>query len=132
MFYSDQKKQLQILNRRTFFMFLGKLSLFSIVGWRLFNIQITNSNKYTTLSKNNQINVEILYPLRGIITDRTGKILATNIKVFDLYVIPERTENLPETLNPLSNFVNINMVRSKITTNTNTSKTSTTSSSSSS
>ena len=51
MFYSDQKKQLQILNRRTFFMFLGKLSLFSIVGWRLFDIQITNSNKYTTLSK---------------------------------------------------------------------------------
>ena len=101
MFYSDQKKQLQILNRRTFFMFIGKLSLFSIVGWRLFDIQITNSNKYTTLSKKNQINVKILYPLRGIITDRTGKLLATNIKVFDLYVIPERTENLSETLNQL-------------------------------
>ena len=113
MFYSDQKKQLQILNRRTFFMFLGKLSLFSIVGWRLFNIQITNSNKYKTLSKKNQINVEILYPLRGIIKDRTGKILATNIKVFDLYVIPERTENLSETLNQLSNFVNLDFQKKR-------------------
>ena len=113
MFYSDQKKQLQILNRRTFFMFLGKLSLFSIVCWRLFNIQITNSNKYTTLSKKNQINVEILYPLRGIITDRTGEILATNIKVFDLYMIPERTENLSETLNQLSNFVNLDFQKKR-------------------
>ena len=61
MFYSDQKKQLQNLNRRTFFLFLGKLSLLSIVGWRLFKIQIKDSQQYQTLSINNQIDVKIIY-----------------------------------------------------------------------
>ena len=108
MFYSDQKKQFQNLNRRTFFLFFGKITLLTIIGWRLFNIQITNSNKYKTLSKNNQINLEILYPLRGIIKYRHGKIIATNIKVFDLYVIPEKTEDILLTLNNLSKFIDFN------------------------
>ena len=102
MFYSSQKKQLQILNRRSFALLLGKLYLFGIIGTRLFNIQITNSQKYKTLSKNNQINIQILYPLRGIIKDRLGNTIAANKKVFDLYIIPERTKNLDETLKNLS------------------------------
>ena len=43
MSYSEKKKQINIQNRRTFFLFIGKLSLFSIVGWKLFNIQILES-----------------------------------------------------------------------------------------
>ena len=113
MFYSDQKKQFQNLNRRTFFLFFGKITLLTIIGWRLFNIQITNSNKYKTLSKNNQINLEILYPLRGIIKDRHGKIIATNIKVFDLYIIPEHTKNLSKTLDDLSNFTNFDFQKKR-------------------
>ena len=107
MFYSNQKKQFNTLNRRAFFLLLGKISLFSIVGWRLFDIQIRDSAKYKTLSKNNQINIEILYPLRGNIIDRNKNIIATNIKVFDLYIIPERSKNLNETLNNLSKFINL-------------------------
>ena len=39
--------------------------------------------------------------------ERSGKVVATNLKVFDLYIIPERIKNLNETLNILSNFVDI-------------------------
>ena len=91
--YFDQKKQIKNLNRRSFFLLLTKLSFFSVISYRLFDIQITNSSKYKTLSKNNQINVEILYPVRGIIKDRKGNIIASNLKVFDLYIIPEQTKN---------------------------------------
>ena len=107
MFYSEQKKQLKYLNRRTFFLFLGKLGLLSIVGNKLFQIQITESKKYNTLSKNNQINIEILYPVRGLIKDRTGRIIAYNTKVFDLYIIPERSENINETLKNLSKHIKL-------------------------
>ena len=48
MFYSEQKKQFSTLNRRTFFLYLLKASFFSLVGWRLYNIQILNSKKYQT------------------------------------------------------------------------------------
>ena len=77
--YFDQKKQIKNLNRRSFFLLLTKLSLFSVISYRLFDIQITNSSKYKTLSKNNQINVEILYPVRGIIKDKNISIKIINI-----------------------------------------------------
>ena len=108
MFYSKEKKQFTTLGRRTFFLFLGKLSIFSIIGIRLFDIQITNSGKYKTLSKNNQINIEILYPLRGLIKDRNMKLIANNIKVFDLYIVPEKTNDLNNTINSLSKFLDLN------------------------
>ena len=108
MFYSDQKKQLQNLNRRTFFLLFAKLGLFSLVGNRLYKIQIKDSSKYKTLSENNQIDIKILHPLRGIINDRNGNILATNLKVFDLYIIPERAKNLNTTLNNLTKFIELN------------------------
>ena len=85
--YFDQKKQITNLNRRSFFLLLTKLSLFSVISYRLFDIQITNSSKYKTLSKNNQIDLEIILPLRGEIFDRNKKIIATNLKVFDIYLI---------------------------------------------
>ena len=42
--------------------------------------------------------LEILLPLRGEIYDRNNQILATNKKVYDLYLIPE-------------NFTKINFIR---------------------
>ena len=107
MFYSDEKKQYTVLNRRTFFLYLLKLSLFSIVGWRLYNIQIKDSEKYKTLSKNNQIDIEILYPLRGRILDIKNNILVTNKKVYDIYLIPENTPNINKTLNQISDIIKI-------------------------
>ena len=107
MFYSDDKKQYSVLNRRTFFLYLFKVSFFGIVGWRLYDIQIKDSQKYKTLSKNNQIDVEIIYPLRGKIYDINNKILASNIKVFDVYIIPENTKNINKSLNKLNQIIKI-------------------------
>ena len=107
MFYSNQKKQASVLNRRTFILFSLKLTLFSILGWRLYNIQILDSSKYKTLSKKNQIDLEIIFPLRGKIFDRNNILLAKNEKVYDLYLIPENTKSINNTLNALSKFINI-------------------------
>ena len=110
MFYSEQKKQYNIFNRRTFLLFLLKLSLFSAVGWRLYNIQILDSSKYKTMSKNNQIDLEILFPVRGKIFDRNKVLIAKNEKVYDVYLIPENTKSINNTLNTLSKFIDIDFV----------------------
>merc|ERR1711991_15568 len=108
MFHGEDKKQYTILNRRTFLLYLLKVSFFGIVGWRLYNIQIKDSKKYKTLSKNNQIDVEIIYPLRGKIYDTNNNVLASNIKVFDVYIIPENTKNINKSLNELNQIIKIN------------------------
>ena len=113
MFYSLLKKQIQTHNRRSFLLLTGKLGFFSLVGWRLFDIQILNSKKYQTLSKNNQINLEILYPIRGTIKDRNGSPIASNKMVYDLYIIPEQTENLSVTLNNLNKLIGIDFKKKR-------------------
>ena len=111
MFYSDQKKQISLFNRRTFILFLLKLSLFSAVGWRLYNIQILDASKYKTLSKKNQIDLEIIFPIRGNIFDRNKVLIAKNEKVYDLYLIPENTKSINNTLNALSEFIDIDFTK---------------------
>ena len=113
MFYTEDKKQYSVLNRRTFFLYILKLSLFSIVGWRLYNIQIKESDKYKTLSKNNQIDIEIIYPLRGKIFDINNNLLVSNKKVFDIYIIPENTKNLNKTLNQISEILKIDFSKKR-------------------
>jgi len=107
MFISENRKQNITLNRRTFFLYLLKLIFFSGVTFRLYDIQISKSKKYNTLSKNNQIDLEILFPIRGEIFDRNDKLLATNKKVFDIYIIPEKTNSINQSLNLLSKFIQI-------------------------
>ena len=111
MFYSEIKKQNRVLNRRKFILFLFKLSLFSIVGWRLYNIQILNSSKYKTLSKMNQIDLEIIFPIRGKIFDRNKNLIASNEKVFNIYLIPEKTKSINNTLNALSKYIKIDFTQ---------------------
>lgn len=111
MFYSDQKKQVSLFNRRTFILFLLKLSLFSAVGWRLYNIQILDSSKYKTMSKKNQIDLEIIFPVRGKIFDRNKVLIAKNEKVYDVYLIPENTKSINNTLNALSQFIDIDFAK---------------------
>ena len=113
MFYSEDKKQFSVLNRRSFILYLFKLSFFGLVGWRLYNIQIKDSEKYRTLSKNNQIDIEIIYPLRGKILDKNNKVLVSNKKVFDIYLIPENTSNINKTLNQISNIIKINFEKKR-------------------
>ena len=107
MFISEDRKQNLTLNRRTFFLYIFKLCIFSGVSYRLYDLQIVKSKKYKTLSKNNQIDLEILFPIRGEIFDRNNKILATNKKVFDISIIPEKTNSINSSLNRLSKFIKI-------------------------
>lgn len=107
MFNSEQKKRFKIFNRRSFILLSLKLGLFSLVTWKLFDIQILQSKKYKTLSKKNQINFEILYPIRGEILDRNNIIIALNKNTYDLFLIPEQSPNIEETLNKLNDFITI-------------------------
>ncbi len=111
MFYSEQKKQISTYNRRTFFLFLLKLSLFTAVGWRIYNIQILDASKYKMLSKKNQIDLEIIFPLRGKIFDRNNILIANNEKVYDVYLIPENTKSISNTLSALSKFLDIDFAK---------------------
>ncbi len=63
---------------------------------KLFFIQVWD-NSYQTAAANISIKKIIIYPHRGIITDRNGKLLIANAPVYDVMVIPAKVK-LKDTL----------------------------------
>lgn len=69
---------------------------------RLIFLQIYQYDLYKTLSLHNQVRIVPVTPNRGLIFDRQGVLLAENIPVFTLEIIPEQVTDLQATLETIS------------------------------
>jgi penicillin-binding protein 2 len=74
---------------------------------RLFFLQVINHTHYTTLSEENRLNILPIAPIRGLIYDRNGVLLAQNLPSFTLQIVPEHTKNLAKTLAELRKIIAI-------------------------
>lgn len=63
--------------------------ILSLLGLRLFELQILKGGYYKELSENNRIKVRILPAVRGQILDRNGYPIATTRPAFRLLLVPE-------------------------------------------
>lgn len=97
--------RIKMFTRRAFVIGGLQLCVFGALGSRLAWLQIAQSNRYKTLSDDNRINLKIMPPARGLITDRNGILLAENGQNFRAVVVPEQTENLEKALNRLAKLI---------------------------
>jgi penicillin-binding protein 2 len=74
---------------------------------RLYWLQVTNHEIYTTLSTENRIRLLPLPPTRGEIVDRNGVFLAQNIPSIDLFIYPDKVKNIGETIEQLAQVIAI-------------------------
>lgn len=72
---------------------------------RMGALQIWDHQKYTTLSKRNQLRLIPIPAERGLIYDRHGNLLAKNVPAYYLALVPDQVDDLPATLNALSKIV---------------------------
>jgi penicillin-binding protein 2 len=86
-------RKTDVINRRMFIIGAAKIVIFSGIVARLFSLQINDNKKYLTLSDKNRIREWKLPPTRGEIVDYFGNIIAGNLKVYQLHIIPEQVEN---------------------------------------
>ena len=82
-----------VFNRRMFIIGMAKVVILAGIVSRLFSLQINENKKYLTLSDKNRIREWKLPPTRGNIVDYFGNIIAGNLKVYQLHIIPEQVEN---------------------------------------
>lgn len=66
---------------------------FAVILIRLFALQVVSS-KYERLAQENAIFKKIVYPPRGIIYDRKGKAIVTNMQMTDLMVVPSEARGV--------------------------------------
>lgn len=103
----DGQAESNLFARRAVIAFAGVLALTGVLIANLYHLQVTNYDSYQTRSNGNRIKLLPVPPTRGLIYDRTGKVLAENITYFGLYIIPEKTENLEDTLQELKEVVGL-------------------------
>ena len=101
-------KKVHTINRRMFIIGAAKLIVFTGIIARLFSLQITENKKYLTLSDKNRLREWRLPPVRGEFLDYFGNIIAGNLKVYQLHVIPEEVEDFRYLMLRLREILNLN------------------------
>lgn len=81
--------------------------LLGLLSARLFYLQIVKNEHFVTLSKNNRIHLTPIPPVRGLIYDRTGEVLAQNFPIYNLEVISDKVKDMPKMLDELGQLVQL-------------------------
>ena len=91
-------------------LFIGRVTLTSIVGFlllstvlaRLVQLQVFDYEVLAQQSQGNRVRIEAVPPIRGLVFDRKGRVLAENLPAYQLELIPEQVANIDDTLQRLA------------------------------
>ena len=97
----------KLISRRMFLLSTAKAIVVVGVLGRLISLQITESNKYKSLSDKNRFREWKLAPERGVIQDYFRNEIASNTQVYQIHFIPENAENIEQTFFRLKSILNI-------------------------
>jgi penicillin-binding protein 2 len=100
---AENRMYLQRATIAFFIVIFLTIVIFARVGY----LQIIQHEKYTLLSRHNQVRAVPLSPMRGIIYDRNGIIIAQNKPGFNLSIIPEQAGKLSELFPKLNHIIPI-------------------------
>ncbi len=103
----NHQHEVSLFQRRIVLAAIGMIILTILLILRLFQLQIAEHKTYTTLSQQNRLEVVPIAPTRGLIYDRNGVLLAENIPVYSLDVVPARVKHLKQTIHRLQKIISI-------------------------
>ncbi|CUS48755.1 MAG: penicillin-binding protein 2 [Idiomarinaceae bacterium HL-53] len=103
----DHQAEAQLFFRRAIFCLSVVIIVFVVLLGNLYRLQVTAHEEYQTRSNSNRIMVLPVPPNRGLIYDRLGRILAENIPVYSLEVIPEEVTDLEARLTEVATLLEL-------------------------
>ena len=106
-FIESNESNNKTLELRSLLVIVLGFGLILVVLSRLMYLQVISHEEYRTKSHNNRIQIQTINPPRGEIFDRHGRILADNRNTLSLELIPEQIEDVDETLDQLSQYIDI-------------------------
>ena len=103
----DHAAERRLFLLRTVLAGIGMALLAGVLVARLGYLQIVEHDYYDTRSNDNRMRVQVVPPVRGLIYDRNGVVLADNLPAYRLEVVPEQVEDLDAAIDRLSRYVEI-------------------------
>ena len=103
----DHEAEKKLFNHRLVVAGVFIVVLFAALILQLVNLQIYQHEYFTARSDGNRMHSQYVPPARGLIFDRSGKLLAENQPIFNLTAVPEQVKNFDETLEILSRLIRL-------------------------
>ena len=76
--------------------------LLGVVVARLVQLQVVNHELFAEKAQGNRVRIEPVPPIRGLVFDRKGRVIAENLPAYQLELIPEQVADIDDTLNRLA------------------------------
>jgi len=91
-------------------LFLARVILASVISFlllgtvtaRLIQLQVVNHELFAEKSQGNRVRIEPVPPIRGLVFDRKGRVIAENLPAYQLELIPEQVDDIDDTLSRLA------------------------------
>jgi len=103
----DQALEGRQFSTRATTAFLIILLAIFLLSLRYFYLQIISFEEFTARSINNQVRIVPVAPNRGLIYDRRGRPIAKNLPAYRLELIPEKVDDLEQTIAALGRFIEL-------------------------
>lgn len=103
----DHEAERRLFLVRTITAVFIAIALVGALVLRLGYLQILKHDYYSLRSADNRTRVQVIPPVRGLIYDRNGVVLADNIPTYRLEVVPDQVENMDAALDRLEKIVDI-------------------------
>lgn len=98
----DHHSERRLFIARVALMSVGSALLLGTVIARLVQLQVIDYEDFAARSQGNRVRIEPVPPIRGLIFDRKGRVLAENLPAYQLELIPEQVEDIEDTLSRLA------------------------------
>lgn len=105
--YTDADAHIAQLRWRAWIALVAVVCAFGLVALRAWHLQIREHERYAAQAEGNRTAVLPIVPPRGRIVDRNGIVLAENLPVYTLEIVPARTPDLDATLERLGELVTL-------------------------
>ncbi|MCZ6797111.1 MAG: penicillin-binding protein 2, partial [Gammaproteobacteria bacterium] len=101
----DDYLEFNLIRRRLVVSAVIIAMLITMVLIRLYVLQIVDYEHFSTLSDSNRVRIKAIPPIRGLIYDRKGVVLANNLPAYRLEITPEQVDDIDDTLDRLKQYV---------------------------
>lgn len=103
----DQALEGRMFASRAMTAFLLVLLAVLMLCLRYFYLQVISHDEFSVRSASNRVRVVPVAPNRGLVYDRRGRPVAQNLPAYRLQVVPEKVENLDETMLELGKIIEL-------------------------
>jgi penicillin-binding protein 2 len=103
----DHEAERHLFNRRLLVAGVLIILLFALLLSKVLDLQVRQYEYFSARSDGNRLHSQYVPPARGLIFDRSGKLLADNQPIFNLTVVREQVGDLDATLDQLATLINL-------------------------